>query len=116
YMPMGETGMGDMMEMGLPRNTLRMMSGNGPFGPIGMGGMFTVLKVREGITRYEDPGWYKHPEGTLARKGCASGSWELKPAAPGPATSFGSLACCCESSLPTIPARCPGDSGAWSTH
>jgi FtsP/CotA-like multicopper oxidase with cupredoxin domain len=68
YMAMGEAGMGDMMEMGLPRNTLRMMSGDGPFGPIGMGGMFTVVKVREGITSYEDPGWYKHPEGTLARK------------------------------------------------
>lgn len=31
-----------------------------------MGGMFTVLKVREGIANYEDPGWYKHPEGTVA--------------------------------------------------
>jgi hypothetical protein len=30
--------------------------------------MFTVLKVREGITSYDDPGWYKHPEGTRARK------------------------------------------------
>ena len=26
-----------------------------------MGGMFTVLKVRDGITSYDDPGWYKHP-------------------------------------------------------
>jgi hypothetical protein len=33
-----------------------------------MGGMFTILKVRDGITSYEDPGWYKHPAGTLARK------------------------------------------------
>jgi hypothetical protein len=31
-----------------------------------MGGLFTVLKVREGITSYEDPGWYQHPEGTVA--------------------------------------------------
>ncbi len=30
--------------------------------------MFTVPKAREGITSYEDPGWYKHPEGTTARK------------------------------------------------
>jgi len=30
--------------------------------------MFTVLEVREGITSYDDPGWYKHPEGTHARK------------------------------------------------
>jgi hypothetical protein len=45
-----------------------MMTGTGPFGPIEMGGMFTVLKVRDGIASYEDPGWYKHPAGTLARK------------------------------------------------
>jgi len=25
-----------------------------------------LLKVREGITGYEDPGWYQHPEGTVA--------------------------------------------------
>jgi hypothetical protein len=68
YMPMGSTGMGNMMDMGRPRNTLPMMTGTGPFGPIEMGGMFTVVKVREGITSYEDPGWYKHPEGTRARK------------------------------------------------
>ena len=68
YMPMGSSGMGDMMEMGHPKNTLPMMAGAGPFGAIGMGGMFTVLKVRDGITSYEDPGWYKYPAGTLARK------------------------------------------------
>jgi hypothetical protein len=45
-----------------------MMSGKGPFGPIEMGGMFTILKVRDGITSYEDPGFYKHPDGTSARK------------------------------------------------
>jgi hypothetical protein len=28
--------------------------------------MFTVMKVREGIVSYDDPGWYKHPEGTVA--------------------------------------------------
>jgi FtsP/CotA-like multicopper oxidase with cupredoxin domain len=67
-MAMGRTGMGDMMDMGRPRNTLPMMGGAGPFGPIEMGGMFTLLKVREGITSYEDPGWYKHPPGSVARK------------------------------------------------
>ncbi len=67
-MAMGRTGMGDMMEMGRPRNTLPMMAGAGPFGPIEMGGMFTLLKVREGITSYDDPGWYAQPPGTLARK------------------------------------------------
>ena len=68
YMAMGETGMGGMMDMGRPKNTLAMMIGNGPFGPIEMGGMFTVLKVREGITSYDDPGWYEHPAGTVAKK------------------------------------------------
>jgi FtsP/CotA-like multicopper oxidase with cupredoxin domain len=68
YMAMGESGMGGMMDMGRPPNTLPMMSGDGPFGPVQMGGMFTILKVRDGITSYEDPGWYKHPAGTLARK------------------------------------------------
>ena len=68
YMAMGHTGMGDMMDMGRPKNTLPMMTGTGPFGAIEMGGMFTVLKVREGITNYDDPGWYKHPKGSVARK------------------------------------------------
>jgi len=68
YMAMGETGMGGMMDMGTPRNTLPMMSGQGPFGPIEMGGMFTVLKVRDELASYDDPGWYKHPAGTVARK------------------------------------------------
>jgi FtsP/CotA-like multicopper oxidase with cupredoxin domain len=70
YMVMGERGMADMgeMEMPLPDNTLPMMSGAGPFGPIEMGGMFTVVKVREGLARgdYKDPGWYQHPKGTVA--------------------------------------------------
>jgi hypothetical protein len=70
YMVMGERGMADMgeMEMPLPENTLPMMSGQGPFGPLEMGGMFTVVKVREGLARndYKDPGWYKHPAGTVA--------------------------------------------------
>jgi FtsP/CotA-like multicopper oxidase with cupredoxin domain len=68
YMAMGETGMGNMMEMGRPKNTLPMMTGDGPFGPVEMGGMFTVLKVRAGITSYADPGWFKHPAGSVARK------------------------------------------------
>lgn len=68
YMAMGESGMSEMaaMNMPLPKNTLPMMTGKGPFGPVEMGGMFTVLKVREGITCYDDPAWYKHPEGTVA--------------------------------------------------
>ena len=70
YMVMGERGMADMgkMEMPLPDNTLPMMTGTGPFGAIEMGGMFTTVKIRQGLARndYEDPGWYKHPAGTRA--------------------------------------------------
>jgi len=54
------------MNMGGPKNTLPMMSGTGPFGPIEMGGMFTILKVRDGLTNYDDPGWFKQPDGTVA--------------------------------------------------
>ncbi|MDN3920358.1 multicopper oxidase family protein [Roseateles violae] len=70
YMAMGERGMHEMteMEMPLPANTLPMMTGQGPFGAIGMGGMFSVVKVRDDIRPgdYADPGWYAHPAGTLA--------------------------------------------------
>ncbi len=71
YMAMGENGMGEMeeMRMELPDNTLPMMGGDGPFGPISMGGMFTMIKVRETLAAndYRDPGWYAHPAGSLAR-------------------------------------------------
>ena len=72
YMAMGSTGMAEMgeMEMPLPDNTLPMMTGSGPFGAIEMGGMFTIMKVRSGLQPgdYRDPGWYRHPAGTLARE------------------------------------------------
>ncbi|MDP2221245.1 MAG: multicopper oxidase domain-containing protein, partial [Hydrogenophaga sp.] len=72
YMVMGERGMADMkeMEMELPHNTFPMMSGTGPYGPIGMGGMFTTLKVRadQKPGDYTDPGWYQQPPGTRARE------------------------------------------------
>jgi manganese oxidase len=70
YMPMGSSGMAEMggMEMPMPDNTLPMMTGFGQFGALEMGGMFTVVKVREGLAAndYKDPGWYKHPPGTVA--------------------------------------------------
>jgi FtsP/CotA-like multicopper oxidase with cupredoxin domain len=66
YMAMGEKGTGNMMNMGGPKNWIPMMTGEGPYGAIEMGGMFTVLKVRDGIKSYEDPGPYKPPEGTRA--------------------------------------------------
>ena len=76
YMPMGETGMSEMtdmaemMDMPLPENTLPMMTGKAQFGAVEMGGMFTTVKVREGLARndYKDPGYFKHPKGTVARE------------------------------------------------
>ncbi|HEX4046896.1 MAG TPA: copper oxidase [Elusimicrobiota bacterium] len=71
FMPMGRTGMGEMsdMAMRLPENTLPMMGGEGQFGPIGMGGMFTVLKVRDKLPADgSDPGWYHFPKGTVAHE------------------------------------------------
>ena len=87
YMAMGEKGMHEMTQMHMegPRNTLPMMGGEGPFGAIGMGGMFTVLKVHDDIPEFrsaeeytravrlpQDLGWYKNPPGTVSesiRKG-----------------------------------------------
>jgi FtsP/CotA-like multicopper oxidase with cupredoxin domain len=72
YMVMGEKGMAEMgtMEMPLPDNTLPMMTGTGPFGAMEMGGMFSVVKVRDDQPHgsYQDPGWYRHPTGTVARE------------------------------------------------
>jgi manganese oxidase len=77
---MNINGMGDMfemygtnkmMDMGFkikyPSN-LSPIGSPGPFGVIEMGGMFTIFKVRDNLTTYADPGWYKHPPGTIAER------------------------------------------------
>ena len=69
FMTMGETGMGDMgsMQMPIPKNSVPMVGLATPKGYIGMGGMYTNLKVREKLESYDkDPGWYQDPAGTLA--------------------------------------------------
>jgi hypothetical protein len=75
YMAMGQNGMAEHQEhtdggMPGPVNTLAMMGGKGPFGNIEMGGMFTVVKVRDNQKPgdFTDPGWYRNPEGTIARR------------------------------------------------
>jgi hypothetical protein len=76
YMAMGESGMAehqehtDMGHMPGPENTLPMMMGKGPFGNLEMGGMFSVIKVRDDLAPgdYGDPGWYRHPPGTVAKR------------------------------------------------
>lgn len=71
---MNINGMGEMFEMygsgnknleSIPKN-LSPIGNPGPFGVIELGGMFTVLKVREKLDSYADPGWYQHPKGTVA--------------------------------------------------
>jgi manganese oxidase len=98
YMPMGEKGMHEHAEhakhMEGPENTLPMMGGDGPFGSLGMGGMFTVVKVHddeeaprdaaEYMRRVKLPGdlgWFKNPPGTVAR----SVNPPKKSRGPGPA-------------------------------
>jgi FtsP/CotA-like multicopper oxidase with cupredoxin domain len=67
YMTMGNTGTGmGMMPMPVPQNSIPMKGGQGPFGLIDMGGMFTILKVRQDPARSDDPAWYVHPPGTVA--------------------------------------------------
>lgn len=76
YMAMGENGMSEHQDhtdsghMPGPPNTLAMMTGKGPFGNIEMGGMFTVVKVRDDLPKgsYADPGWYENPKGTVASR------------------------------------------------
>ena len=75
FMPMMRYGMAEHQEhtdgghQG-PVNTSAMMTGKGPFGNMEMGGMFTVVKVRDDIAPgdFSDPGWYGHLEGTVARR------------------------------------------------
>ena len=86
YMPMGNAGMADMgeMEMQLPDNTLPMMTGFAQFGALEMGGMFSVVKVREGLASgdYKDPGWFKHPQGTVAYEVASTAAPPSQQAAP----------------------------------
>lgn len=71
-MVMGASGMGEHAEhqgmMPMPRNSIPMMGGQGPYGTIDMGGMFTLVKVRDDMDYDRDPGWYEQPPGTSAWK------------------------------------------------
>ncbi len=68
YMTMGTTGMRDMTRTGmpLPDNSIPMLGGKFQFGQTVLGGMANVLRVREGITGYADPGPYRFPPGTVS--------------------------------------------------
>ena len=74
YMTMGARGMSEMshMQMEQPRNSISMVGGKGPHGIIDMGGMFTILKIRDKLPAGGgDPGWYTNPPGTQAREATA---------------------------------------------
>ena len=61
--------MGDMGAMGManPPYSLPMVGGPGQYDYITMGGMFTILKVREELPADgTEPGWYESPPGTRA--------------------------------------------------
>ncbi len=112
YMTMGPQGMGEMGEMGMriPENSIPMVGAEGPHGYIDMGGMFTVLKVRDQLASYDDPGWYQQPEGTSARAATADelhrdGIDVTEPPA-GPAGA----------SAPQAPQAAPGGSGHHHGH
>ncbi|WP_084362295.1 multicopper oxidase family protein [Caldimonas taiwanensis] len=89
YMVMGERGMADMgqMEMPLPDNTAPMMTGQGQYGPLEMGGMFTVLKVRrhQRPGDYSDPGPFRHPPGTVAYEWTGAPPAAVRAGSPSPA-------------------------------
>ena len=67
YMTMGHRGMGGMgeMRMEIPPNSAPMRGGPGPHSYIDMGGMFTVLKVRDDVATADPAGWYQAPAGTV---------------------------------------------------
>jgi FtsP/CotA-like multicopper oxidase with cupredoxin domain len=72
YMAMGESGMAehqvhtDMGHMPGPENTLPMMMGEGRYGKLEMGGMFSMVRVRDQLGSVAD--LYGAPEGTQAKK------------------------------------------------
>jgi hypothetical protein len=76
YMTMGQTGMADMGDMGMPipRNSAPMVGAPGPYDYITMGGLYTNLKVRHDLEGLDPAkgsdflygGWFKNPPGTQA--------------------------------------------------
>jgi len=74
------------MGMPTPAGSIAMLGGPGPHGRIDMGGLFTILKIRQTLPPGGDPGWYVNPPGTVASEASAA---ELKrygidPGAPVP--------------------------------
>jgi hypothetical protein len=75
YVSMGESSMAEHHEHvqrghhhAGPPNTLPMLMGTGPDADLEMGGMFTVIKVRDAGAGYADPGPYEAPPRSVARR------------------------------------------------
>src|SRR5258708_31498954 len=68
YMAMGESGMADMGEMGMPvpRDSIPMVGAPGQHDYLDIGGMFTLVKVREKLPSYASPCGYRNRPGTFA--------------------------------------------------
>lgn len=92
-------GMGEMFEMygasenehgmkgRFPKN-LSPIGSPGPYGVIELGGMFTILKVREELSSNNDPGWYSQPKGTQAESIHERGEKEDASRSPGKISWF----------------------------
>jgi hypothetical protein len=48
-----------------------MRGGDGPHGIIDMGGMFTLVKIRDRLPGDADPGWYTPPASEVASEATA---------------------------------------------
>ncbi|MCH9625815.1 MAG: Cell division protein FtsP [Chlamydiales bacterium] len=68
YKTLGRTGMKDMTQSGrpIPENSIPMLGFDGQFGNTDLGGMANILRVREKLENYEDPGPYDFPRGSVA--------------------------------------------------
>jgi FtsP/CotA-like multicopper oxidase with cupredoxin domain len=72
YMTMGTNGMGEDMQMPIPPNSAAMRNAHAKYGVMTMGGMVTVLKVRDRLAGYGDPGPYDAPAGSTAAAATAA--------------------------------------------
>ncbi|MEO7731090.1 MAG: copper oxidase, partial [Kofleriaceae bacterium] len=72
-MTMGKDGMSEMSQMAMaqPANSIAMLGGAGPHGVIDMGGMFTLVKIRDHLASDADPGWYAPPAADVALEATA---------------------------------------------
>jgi hypothetical protein len=86
YMVMGERGMADMaeMEMPIPDNTAPMMTGQGPFGSVEMGGMFSGAESAQGAKNggLQRPGVVQasrgHRGARIHRRDCGTGTLQVR--------------------------------------